>query len=509
MGFEHERRMASYSRVWILAAVASVACSKGTREEEVPAGALRYSTSVALTEVRGNEPLVAVADANGDGWLDVLSWGDGAPAVSLAVPTYGLSSSKKIAGLPTEQPRQIVWADFDGDRHADVALIDAEGALRRYDSDTIDEYIEVPLELPEFGPLAAFALLDFDRDGRLDYVLLEQSRNADGGDSLASVRVLRGGNGDTLEQVQVIELTAGEGGAAQVTAFLQPADVDGDGNWDVIVAAPGAGLGVLVYAEVAADAEHTDAGAGEAPLPRGPYSYQPWAEVSGGETEGNTTAISLRDFDFDGHVDAVLFGEELGFFRGDGSGRFDGTDVSGLVAGTLGCVEDFDNDGRLDLLSISDELSLRLGNSKGGFSKGVALDVKDVIPVSSVVCADMDNDGDVDVVTIGKRGTRIHLNRLEPVEVRDASYLDFQLVGRGANAPAFGTVVEVKVGKRTQRREFVSSGQARQPSSPVLHFGLGRNFVVDEVRVSWPQGTTRKDQDWGAFDSVTAIQPKP
>lgn len=507
--------MASYSRVWwILAAAASVACSNGTREEEAPLAKLRYSTSIPLSEVRGDAPLVAVADANGDGWLDVLSWGNSAPAVAIAVPNYGLSSPRKIAGLPTDQPRQVVWADFDGDRHADVVIIDADGVLRRYDSGSVDEYVEVPLELPEIGPLAAFVLLDFNRDGRLDYVLLEESRSADGGESLAVVHVVRGGKDNTLERVQTLELLPAEGGAAQATAFLQPADVDGDGDWDVVVAAPGVGLGVFLYGEDTAhvqDAgvtELADAGGVEEPPSSGPYSYRPWAEVSDVETVEDTTAIVLRDFDFDGEVDAILFGEELTLHRGDESGGFHGADVSGLVGGTMGCVDDFNNDGRLDLLSISDELVVRLGNSKGGFSKGVDLDVKDVVPVSSVVCADLDNDGDVDIVTIGKRGTRVHLNRLEPVEVRDASYLDFQLVGRGGNAPAFGTVVELQTGKRTQRREFVGSGQARQPSSPVLHFGLGTDFVVDEVRVTWPQGTTRKDTEWVAFDSVTAIQPK-
>jgi enediyne biosynthesis protein E4 len=81
-------------------------------------------------------------------------------------------------------------------------------------------------------------------------------------------------------------------------------------------------------------------------------------------------------------------------------------------------------------------------------------------------------------------------------------------VGRGNNASALGTTVELRVGGDVYRRSHFVSGQAHMPASPLLHFGLGGANVVDEVRVTWPNGEAREDSDWVANDTVTAIQPE-
>ena len=53
-------------------------------------------------------------------------------------------------------------------------------------------------------------------------------------------------------------------------------------------------------------------------------------------------------------------------------------------------------------------------------------------------------------------------------------------------APARGAVVRLTAAGRAQVRVIDGTGQ----TEPVAHFGLGRDPVVDEVTVTWPDGAT-------------------
>jgi hypothetical protein len=403
-------------------------------------------------------------------------------------------------------------------------LLDDAGQLRKFHSDAVDEYIEQALNEPELPPLEAFVPLDVNRDGKLDYVLLGASRELEEGVVSAPVYVLLA-EAARLSLVQTLELPVADAGQVQTSSFLQPSDVDGDGDWDVVVAVAGVGMGVLVYdadtsetfdagvdvsdvgsgADAGADAGPADGGTSLAPSV-GPYHFRSW-----GKPIENTSAVALRDHDRDGAVDALLFleGASAELRMNDGSGDFVAMTTTGLTEGRVGCVDDFDNDGRLDVLAVSDSLVLRLGTSEADdFDQGLELDPEGAVPASSVVCVDMDNDGDLDVVTAGRKGTALHLNRLEPSTVEDSNYYDFKFVGRDGNSAALGTVVEVSTGERTRRQEFVGSGQAHQPASPVSHWGLGKNTTLELVRITWPNGLVREDDDWIANDTVTALQPE-
>lgn len=57
-------------------------------------------------------------------------------------------------------------------------------------------------------------------------------------------------------------------------------------------------------------------------------------------------------------------------------------------------------------------------------------------------------------------------------------------------APARGAVVRLRAGGRTQLRVIDGGGGGQCQMEPVAHFGLGAVGVVDEVRVTWPDGAT-------------------
>lgn len=494
-----------------------VSCAEGSAPATSEPAELRFSNAVVITKEADSVAKVFAADANDDSWLDVLTWGEGAPYVNLAIADQGLSVPFKLSGVPSGPVRQAAWLDLTGDRCADILVLDGAGQLRRFHSESVDEYSEQSLGLPQTGPLAAFAVLDFNRDGRLDYVLLGEQADGDAGSGVTALSVLLGQAGNRWALVHRATFERGASGSEQTTAFIQPTDVNGDGRWDVVVGVPGVGVGWLQQLEP----NLVDAGAPPLGGDAGPDAQAPAAEdpepeffrfVTLQDHDDDASGVVFIDHDNDGDVDWFRFSPDAAtqLYTNAGAGEFASKSAAaGLAAGGLGCVEDFDNDGRLDVLSVDDDLVLKLGTSKfNKFTDGLALTPGSSLPVSSLLCVDLDNDGDVDVLTAGENGTGLYLNRLEPLQSRDSNYFDFRFAGNVGNPAALGTALEVVVGKTTWRREFFVAGQAFLSSSPSVHMGLGNAERFESVTITWPDGESVSDSEWTVNDTVTAFQPK-
>ncbi|HEY3124704.1 MAG TPA: ASPIC/UnbV domain-containing protein, partial [Thermoanaerobaculia bacterium] len=112
--------------------------------------------------------------------------------------------------------------------------------------------------------------------------------------------------------------------------------------------------------------------------------------------------------------------------------------------------------------------------------------------------ADLDGDGDLDVVIVENGGpARVYINRLDHPE----RSVRVRLVGAGrSNRDAVGARVTAVVGGRRQTQE-VSGGQSYL-SAPekTLTFGLDGAAKIDSLEIRWPDGTreTRRDLARGA-----------
>ena len=105
----------------------------------------------------------------------------------------------------------------------------------------------------------------------------------------------------------------------------------------------------------------------------------------------------------------------------------------------------------------------------------------------SAVIADLDNDGDLDVVTNNYGGVpQVLMSDLAsrgPVH-----FLTVQLVGQRSNRDAIGAVVTVQAGGRAQVQvNDGKSGYLAQSVMP-LYFGLGTATQADVIKVTWPTG---------------------
>lgn len=107
---------------------------------------------------------------------------------------------------------------------------------------------------------------------------------------------------------------------------------------------------------------------------------------------------------------------------------------------------------------------------------------------NGAVYADLDLDGDLDLV-VNNFNSETFLYRNETSKSENSkNYLQIKLAGPVGNPKGLGTRVTLitSTGKQAQElnpyRGFLSS------SEPLLHFGLGRSEIVEELIVEWPGG---------------------
>ncbi|GAA0527719.1 VCBS repeat-containing protein [Chitinophaga japonensis] len=110
---------------------------------------------------------------------------------------------------------------------------------------------------------------------------------------------------------------------------------------------------------------------------------------------------------------------------------------------------------------------------------------------SAAVCADLDNDGDLDIV-INNINEKAAIYKNQGRERDQGAYLSVRLEGKGGNTRAIGAKVYVYANGGMQYQE-VNPGRGYLSSVPTnLHFGLGKAQQADSVRIIWPDHTVQR-----------------
>ncbi|MBI2191335.1 MAG: CRTAC1 family protein [Planctomycetes bacterium] len=105
--------------------------------------------------------------------------------------------------------------------------------------------------------------------------------------------------------------------------------------------------------------------------------------------------------------------------------------------------------------------------------------------------ADIDGDGDLDILITTNRGPAFLLRNDHSL---GNHYLRLRLEGRTSNRSAVGVKVRLRTGKTWQRREVTSGSSFASQSELTVTFGLGRAPAADEIQIVWPSGHTAR---WG------------
>jgi hypothetical protein len=147
---------------------------------------------------------------------------------------------------------------------------------------------------------------------------------------------------------------------------------------------------------------------------------------------------------------------------------------------------DYDNDGFLDaLLWGEDRISVQRGGSDGAFDHVIDLDRKLDSTVNSCEPADIDADGDIDVIVVCQNSVELlineggNANNWIDIPIRAENAKEAQKPNERVNIHGIGSLIELRSG--TVYQPQVVTGMA-------THFGLGKQTQVDSARVLWTNG---------------------
>jgi enediyne biosynthesis protein E4 len=477
---------------------------------------------------------VAFLDVDGDGYQDLLfvngkSWPGQPPSKStpalyrnnrngtfiditkqsgLAIEVYGLGAAA---------------ADFDNDGHVDL-LITALGGNKLFRNTGKGTFADVTAKSGVGGPPAAFpasaAWVDYDRDGRLDLVVLHYVQWSIAQDKFCS---LDGKNKSycTPETYKgespALYRNRGDGTFQDVTkaaGLYDPAskalgiallDYNEDGWLDLFVAndtAPNrlyrnAGGAKFVDEAIASGVAFNEAGVARAGM-----------------------GVDAADYDGSGR-DSLVIGnftnEMIALYHNEGGNLF----LDKAPGGTIGRASmssltfscfffDFDLDGRPDIFAANGHVADDISTSQPKITHaqapllfrnadGQKFDVADAggalkerIVARGAAHADIDLDGDPDIA-VNVNGGPARLFRNDGGSRSRA--LRLTLVGGGAksNRSAIGARVMVTLDSGAKRRAMVKSGSSylSQSELPVT-FGLGAASKVTGIEILWPGGAAEK-----------------
>ena len=239
-------------------------------------------------------------------------------------------------------------------------------------------------------------------------------------------------------------------------------------------------------------------------------------------TDDNGMGSAVGDYDNDGDLDwfvsSILarpgsnvasdpaqrsVGNRL--YRNDNGIFSDVTEDAGVADGGWGwgsCFLDFENDGDLDIYHTNgyplfgswgdfntDRSRAFVSDGAGQFEdRALSLGLADTAQGRGVVCADFDNDGDVDI---------LQLHDDSPVSASlwenrqgNSNYLRVILRGLPPNTEAAGARITAQIGSTTQMREITIGSNYTSQNPTVQIFGLAFSTSIDELTVEWPDGIT-------------------
>ncbi len=103
---------------------------------------------------------------------------------------------------------------------------------------------------------------------------------------------------------------------------------------------------------------------------------------------------------------------------------------------------------------------------------------------------DLDNDGDLDIVTNNMDApAHIYKNKTNDAgKIGDNNFFRVVLKGPAKNAFAAGSTVKINYSGNIQARYLSQVRGFESTVEQALHFGLGKNKMIDSIEVTWPDG---------------------
>jgi hypothetical protein len=518
-----------------------VAQQAGLRDEIVYGG-LERKRFIIETNGAG----VGLVDVDADGWLDVVllngtrlqdgarrerSWPrDAAPVNRLYLNRRDgtFRDVTATSGLArTGWASAVCAGDFDGDERLDLFVTYfGDNVLYRNLGGGRFEDVTARAGLPTGGRRwgSGCALVDYDRDGRLDlfvanYLAFDLERAAEPGEGVnclwKGVPVNCGPKGLPTDTNLLFHNEGGgrfadvsvPSGIAAVTGRYPmtgaATDLDADGWPDIYVASDST---AAVFYRNNRDGTFTDIAVSSGAA----FSDQGMAQAGMG--------LAVGDWDANGVLDLLKthFADDVpALYRGLGKGLFEdlattmGLGVRNRFVQWGGGLPDLDNDGWHDLMYVTGNVypevervlpryphrspRIVFRNVRGGrFEDVTERSGPGAVAAHSsrgAAFGDVDNDGDVDVLVMNMNEPPSLLRN----DLRGANHwLQVRLRGGAGNLHGLGASVRVTSQGRTQARAVLSQSSYYSVDDLRAHFGLGAATSVERVEVQWPGGRVER-----------------
>lgn len=265
------------------------------------------------------------------------------------------------------------------------------------------------------------------------------------------------------------------------------------------------------------------------------------------DDRGSTLGGSWGDFDNDGDLDLLVanapfwlpgtsnFYGHNRLFRNDGDDEFNEVIVPGMSdhqdryrTTSSAMWVDVDNDGWIDIYTTNATGPNHFYKNNHGVFTEVRQDVTPDIPhtrTGGQAWGDFDNDGDLDLYTLGVAG---HSNMIFRNNTRSHAWLKVKLIGTASNKYGYGAKVAVftrpayfavkhigpirylkvqhidPINVYTKELTNVQGKNAQQ--DPSLLFGLGDAKEIIYLEVTWPSGVKNVYEDIDLNKSIELIE---
>ena len=406
-------------------------------------------------------------------------------------------------GLDAAAGRLSLWGDFDGDGDGDVYAgvyrdglgpFDPPSPSRVWGQGTDGRFTVVASDLEPAGPTSAGSVGDCDGDGNLDLFigqwLRQYPRNA------APDFVFRGTGGGVFANYSAAAgLPARPDG--KPTYGISLVDWDNDGDQDVFVANYGGSTndawrndGRCHLTNVAADLGSAGDDLGS---PGTSFGYVFGDYDNDGDLDAYESNIAHPRYDVCGvHTDHSRL------LRNGGAPdyAFESVAADSGILFTEGEISsawgDFDNDGDLDLyvaITYPFQFSrLYRQDADHHFWDETYLSGTQTESNGRAIWADLDHDGDLDLVTGPSGNWTLFRNDLR----NGRHWVEVRVEQPTGNTAALGARLRVRDAAGAERIREVDGGSATWGTQGPLvqHFGLGDAGGPADVTVRWPDGTT-------------------
>lgn len=327
---------------------------------------LHFSTGTSFNHT------LAVADLNGDGWLDVANPNSQASAVTVLLGTGGGALGAFTSWPTFTEPQDVAIADLTGDGIPDLATPDYVAGGVTLLAGVGDGTFAPRVAIPVGGGLVSVVAVDLNGDARLDLAVSKES-----GATVTVLPALPGG---------------GFGAAIHVPTGALPhqiasADFDHDGHPDLAVA----NFGAATVSVHRGNGTHT-------PGPAAAFACGP-APIG----------VAVADLDRNGDADLLVTlvnTATLVVLIGNGDGTFDPPVAYATDARPRGMdAADFDGDGIPDVVigtgypDGDSVLTVYRGVGDGTLTRLASIELP--YRAADCVIADMNGDGHRDIVATG------------------------------------------------------------------------------------------------------------